>query len=221
MRKLVTMVLCLIAVTSFGQLKMGIEAGLNISQFSDKGNNQQYYHLSNINTFQAGIAVEEKLKKHIFLQTGLYYAQKGGNKFTTQLASDGSSTTLRLNYLQIPLNLVYKFKLTSSLTALAGAGLYESMGISGTDKGTNTDISGTSPVNNKVDFSDNTSFVDNGKTYIKPFETGYNVLVGLEWDKFQFKVTMSNGFKGVFPTGSTSFLNHIFGISAACLIPWN
>lgn len=222
MRKLVTMVLCVISITTFGQLKLGIEAGYNISQFSERGDNQQYYHLSTINGFNVGIVAEEKLKKHFFVQTGLSYTKKGSETSTTQFATNGPSTTLKLDYIQLPLNLVYKVKLNQSITALLGAGLSGAFGIHGTEKGTNKDANGNiTGVDNKVKFSNNTTQVDNNTTYIKPFDLGYNVLAGVEWKSFQLKATLNNGFTSLKPTGSTTFRNNVYGFSLAYLIPWN
>lgn len=227
MRKFITMVLCVVSITTFGQLKFGIEAGYNISQFSEKGSNQQFYDLSTINGFNIGLVAEEKLKKHFFVQTGLSFTEKGSEKITTQFATNGASTTIKLNYLQLPVNLVYKVKLNHCITALLGAGLYGAVGISGTNKGANTikdangNIINISTVNNKVKFSNNTSQVDNNTTYIKPFDLGYNVLAGLEWKNFQFKALLNNGFTSIYPTGSTTFRNNVYSFSVAYLMPWN
>jgi hypothetical protein len=228
MRKFITMILCVVSVTTFGQLKLGIEGGYNISQFSQKGSNQQYYDLSNINGFNVGIVAEEKLRKHFFLQTGLSFTEKGSEKITTSYANSGASTTIKLNYLELPLNLVYKLKLNHSVTALLGAGFYGAMGISGTEKGANTikdpntgTIVPVSEINNKVKFSNNTTQVDNNITYVEPIDMGYNVLAGLEWKNFQFKASLNNGFTSIYPTGSTTFHNNVYSFSIAYLMPWN
>ncbi len=227
MRKIITMVLCAVSITTFGQLKLGIEAGYNIAQFAEKGSNQQYYHLSNINGFNIGLVAEEKLNKHFFMQTGLSFTEKGSEKITTQYATNGASTTIKLDYLQLPVNLVFKVKLNHCITALLGAGLYGAFGISGTEKGDNTvkdpngNIINISTVNNKVKFSNNTTQVDNNTTYIKPFDIGYNVLAGIECKNFQIKAIVNNGFKSIYPTGSTTFRNNVYGLSVAYLVPWN
>ncbi len=224
MRKTAAFILCFISVSAFAQLRVGIQAGYNISQFSSKGSNTQYYNLANINTFQAGLIAEEKLNNHFFAESGLSFAQKGSIRTTnTQYALDGGpNTTTKLNYLQIPLNLIYKVKLNTSLTALAGAGFYGAFGLSGSEKGTDENSSGTvSPVNNKIKFQNNTFFVAN-TTYVKPFDIGYNVFVGLEWKKsLQFRATINDGFKGIYPTGDTEFRNQVFNLSITYLVPWN
>jgi len=227
MRKFITMVLCAVSVTTFGQLKLGIEGGYNVSQFSQKGSNQQYYDLSTINGFNVGLVAEEKLSKHFFVQTGLSFSEKGSEKITTTYANSGSSTTIKLDYLLLPLNLVYKLKLTHCVTALLGAGFYGSVGISGTEKGSNTikDANGNiipiSSVKNKVKFSNNTTQVDNNTTYVEPVDMGYNLLAGLECKRFQFKASLNNGFTSIFPTGSTIFHNNVYSFSIAYLLPWN
>jgi hypothetical protein len=223
MRKLVTIILCFISVTTFAQLKLGIEAGYNVSQFTSKGGNSQFFFLSNLNTFQAGLVGEEKLNKHFFLQAGVSFTQKGSVKDATQYAvGGGPSTIVKLNYIQIPVNMFYKIKLNSSLKALLGAGLYGAFGISGSDKGTSIDATtgSESQVNNKVRFQNNTIYVA-GITYIKPFDIGYNLVAGLEWKNLQFKATINDGFKNIYPSGDTEFRNQVFSATVAYLLPWN
>lgn len=221
MKKLVMIILCFASATSFAQLKLGIQAGYNVSQFVDQGSNQQYYHLSSINTFQLGLAAEQLLSKHFFLESGLIFIQKGGFKEPTYFTNyKGSTTTTKISYLQLPLNLAYKTELTKNIKLLAGSGIYIATGISGSEKGTDTTTGVNITVDNKVRFTNSSSYVNNS-TSIKPFDLGFNVNAGIEWKKFQFIANFSRGFGNISPlTGSTKFLNQNFGVSIAYLLPW-
>jgi len=220
MKKLAVVILCFVSVSSFAQLKLGVQAGYNISSFTDKGSDLQYFNLSGISTYQAGLVVEKGLDKHFFLESGLSFVQKGGRKSKTQFATSGSSTTSKFSYLEMPLNLTYKMKLSNAVKAILGAGFYGAVGVSGTEKGTDESVTGNiTTVNNKVKFANNPYYSSN-TTYVKPFDFGYNILGGIEWKSFQFMLTLSNGFGNIYPTSSTKFANSVFGVSVAYLVPY-
>ncbi len=221
MKKLVLVMFCFAATNSFAQFKLGIQAGYNASQFIGQGSNQESYHLSSINTFQAGLIAEQALSKNLFFETGLSYIQKGGYKEPTYFTLyKGSTTTTKLNYLQLPLDLAYKANLTKDVKLIVGGGFYIAAGISGTEKGTDNSTGTTTTVDNKVHFTNSSAYASNS-TSIKPFDLGYNFNAGIEWKKFQFTANFSRGFKSIIPlSGSTSFLNQTIGISVAYLVPW-
>ncbi|MFZ5977534.1 MAG: outer membrane beta-barrel protein [Hydrotalea flava] len=220
MRKFFLIIFCLCTTASFAQLKLGVEVGYNTSGFIDQGSDIQYFNLSRIPTFQAGIVAEQTLNKHFSASSGLIFFQKGGRKDKTVFATTGASTTSKFNYIQIPLNLQYSIPLNKTLKALVGAGFYGAVGISGTEKGTDEEISGnTTVVNNKVKFSNN-PYYTSGTTYVKPLDFGYDVLVGLAYHQFEFKATLTNGFGNIYPTGSTRFANSVIGFTVAYLVPW-
>lgn len=220
MKKLAVIILCFTSATSFSQLKLGIQAGYNYSQFSDQGNNQQDYHLSGISTFQIGLAIEQSLSKNIFFESGLLFIQKGGHKEPTYFTNNmGSTTTTKINYLQLPLNLAYKTAISKNFKLVIGSGIYVSTGISGSEKGTDN-TSGNTTINNKIHFTNSSAYAS-GSTAIKPFDLGFNINTGIEWQKFQFMANFSRGFGNINPlASSTKFLNQNFGISINYLLPW-
>jgi len=220
MRKLLIVIFCLCTTASFAQLKLGLQAGYNSSGFIDKGSDVQYFNLSRISTFQVGLVGEQALNKRFSLSSGLIYFQKGGQKDKTIFATTGASTVSKLNYIQIPLNIAYNIPFHKNWKAIIGAGLYGAVGLSGTEKGSDEEISGNvTPLDNKVKFSNNPYYTA-GITYVKPLDFGYNVLVGVAHNNFEFKVTLSNGFANIYPTGSTRFANSVFGFTIGYLAPW-
>jgi len=211
---------CLVTVSSFAQFKLGIQAGYLSAQSIDKGNDQQYYNLSGIPTFEAGVVAEQPLGKHIFFETGLTFIEKGNSKSPTAFANSGSTTTTKIDYLQIPLDLAYKTNLNKEVKLMIASGFYIARGIAGTEKGTTkSSIGVTSTVDKKIQFTNNN---DNSSTntLVKPFELGYNFNAGIEWQKFQFTATFSRGFGNIYPVGTTSFSNQTIGITVAYLMPW-
>ena len=217
---------CLVTVSSFGQFKLGIQAGYQSAQSIDKGNDQQYYSLSSISTFEAGIVAEQPLSKHLFFETGLTYAEKGNSKSPTIYATSGSTTgvgsttTTKIDYLQIPLNLAYKTDLNKNVKLIIESGFYIARGISGSEKGTDKSNLGViTTVDKKIQFTSNNDNSSNN-TLIKPFDIGYNFNAGIEWNKFQFMANFSRGFGNIYPVGTTSFSNQTIGITVAYLMPW-
>ena len=220
MKKLVMIILCFASATSYAQLKLGIQAGFNFSQFVDQGNNQQDIHLTAISTFQIGLAAEQTLSKHFFFETGLLFIQKGSYKEPTYFTNNtGSTTTTRINYLQLPLNLAYKAALTKKIKLIVESGIYISTGISGSEKGTDNTTANSS-INNNIHFTTSPAYVS-GSTAIKPFDLGLNANAGIEWQKFQFMANFSRGFGNINPlAGGTKLLNQNFGASISYLLAW-
>src|ERR1019366_10513125 len=92
--------------------------------------------------------------------------------------------------------------------------------ISGTEKGADNSTGTNITVNNKIHFTNNSSYSSNS-TSIKPFDLGFNVNTGIEWEQFQFMANFSRGFGNINPLASgTKFLNQNFGISISYLLPW-
>ena len=219
MKKCLMIIFCFISVSSFSQFSLGVKGSFQMAKLFDKGSNQQYYDLSNINTIQAGIVLEKDLSKYFFIQSGITYNQKGGYKEYTGLATSGSTTTLKVNYIQVPVNLVYKEKLNKSLKIVVAAGFYGAVGISGTEKGYDKSVSSTTTIDRKVQFTNSAVYVNN-ETLVKPIDFGYNLSGGVEWNKFQFTIDFSRGFQTIFPVGTTNFSVQTLGVSAVYLLPW-
>ncbi len=217
---LVIFLFCLVGSSAFSQLRVGIEGGFNIAQFADRGSDQQYYNLSGIGAISAGIVAEKFWKKNYYFSTGILFIQKGGYKEKGQYATYGSSTTTRLKYIQVPFNIIYKWDIGKNMKLMAGAGLYMALGISGTEKGVDESITGAvTKIDNRVRFTYYNVY-NNTETYIKPLDIGYNLLGGIEWKKYQFKLNYSHGFGSIYPIGSTKFSNAVYGISVGYLLPW-
>jgi len=219
MKKCLIILLCFISVSSFAQFSIGVKGSFQMAKLFDKGSNQQYYNLTNINTIAAGLVVEKDLNKYFFIQSGIEYNQKGGYKEFTGLAVGGTTSTLKVNYIQVPLHLVYKENINKHIKLLISAGVYGAAGISGTEKGYDQSPSGTTNIDRKVQFTNNTTYVNN-TTMVKPLDFGYAFSGGIEWKKFQFTIDFSRGFQSIFPVGSTNFATQTLGISAAYLMPW-
>ena len=194
------------------QVKLGVEAGYVNSTFIEKNDNS-YLSLSSINNFLVGAKLDANFSKNLIFQSGLTYIEKGGFKGTTSFATSGSTSTIQLNYLQVPLNLKYEFNTKSGLKPFIGTGLYWAIGISGTEKGYYQSTTGViTPIDEKVVFTNNSSGT---QTTIKPTDAGYNLLAGAAWKSWQLQASYSKGFNKVFTSGNTNIVHSVYSISLA------
>lgn len=108
------------------------QAGVNLNGFY----NTRTTHMETIG-FHAGAMVNIGLGEHMALQPGAQYTMKG-NKDERTTSNEGLSVTtshqLTLNYVQVPVNLVYKFGALGDARFMAGVGPYVSYLVSSTDK---------------------------------------------------------------------------------------
>ena len=218
MKKCLIILACLVSISSFGQVNVGLKGTFQMVQFNDQGQNLQYYNISNINTIQAGITVEDNINQYFYLQTGLSYAPKGSFNGYSGLALGGTSATYKINYIQVPLNLLYKENINKSLKLLLSAGFYGAVGVSGTVNGIDQqNIGGNSVVNQNIKFTYDIGY-NNNETYVKPIDFGYELSGGVEHKNFQFTLDYSRSFKTIFPIGTTNFRNQTLGISVGYLL---
>lgn len=204
--------LSVISIQSSAQVALGIEAGYVNSGLIDKSHNP-YISVSGINNFLVGAKMEANLSKSIIFQSGLDYIGKGGFRGTTEFALSGTTSTTKLNYLQIPLNLKYSFRTKNGIKPFLGAGFYLAAGFSGTEKGYYQSTSGsTTPIDERVVFTNNSSATE---TTVKPIDAGYNVFGGVAFKHWQLQATYSKGFSKVFTSGSTNMVHSVFGVTVA------
>lgn len=219
MRKFLGLVLCLIALTSSAQLKLGISAAYDIAEFVDNGGSSQDYSISAINGYHFGLIADNELSKKFSLITELQFAHKGGIIDKTSQALTGTSYTMTLNYLQLPITINYKSAISKTSKFIVGGGFYGALGLSGKEKGMDVLMNGgIATVDEKVNFTSSSS--NTGNADVKPFDFGYTFDTGIEWKKYQFKIDYMHSFGNIRPNGNTKFANVTYGLSAAYLLPW-
>lgn len=122
------LLICLAGVCSFsfGQsVKFGIEGGVNLSKLAASSSGLTLTS-SSVTGFRVGGVVDLGFG-NVSLQPGLFYSTKGGSYGS---ASDGGTAKLTLNYVEIPVNLVYNIPVVVGKVFI-GAGPYVAMGVSG------------------------------------------------------------------------------------------
>jgi hypothetical protein len=125
---LTTIALVSLVMISNAQFRVGIKAGGNISkQRVNVGAGNSLYSNDNYKNYHAGVITEFKLSERFYLQPQLLYTRKGSTLLSSTGASDAK---LRIHYLEMPVNLVYKVPVSFGYL-FGGAGGAISYGISG------------------------------------------------------------------------------------------
>lgn len=194
------------------QTKFGIKAGVNFSNVIEKAENGDQSDTQSLPGFHLGLTAEIALAGDFYIQPALLYARKG---FKQESEGFGGSTTnlkVKANYLELPVNFLYKPKLGMG-RLLLGAGPYIAYGTGGNWK-SDTDIL-IGDIREKGEGSvvfrnDGSVRNDSEYTYGRPFDYGFNVMLGYEFqERLSLQVTGMAGianlvshFNGYQPGGS-------------------
>ncbi|GAP71191.1 hypothetical protein SAMD00024442_1_4 [Candidatus Symbiothrix dinenymphae] len=191
--------------SNYPTTKFGITGGLGLLKFyvDEPTNNEPDATFG----FQAGLIVDFPLSESFSLVPELLYAQRGAD--FSDIAVSGTSTIMTLNYLQLPVNVMYKKEMTPSSNFLLFAGVYAGYG-----------IDGKSEVEN---YSDGEYSVDDGSSgdlkfgsgedEINPLDFGINAGLGfLFGDIFFVKMQLSKGVTNISNSPNTTITNFRYGI---------
>lgn len=176
-KRLLSIALILVLSASFAiaqeksKMSFGILGGLNFQNLNGKDSGGDQLKNDMLLGFHGGINVQIPIAPEFYFQPGLMYSTKGAKNTSGSLTS-----TTKLNYIEVPLNMVYKASLGKGFFML-GFGPYVSYGMSGNVK----TEGGSLTVNRKIKFK---SVVETGDNilvpYYKAFDAGANIFVGYE-----------------------------------------
>lgn len=170
--KLLIMVIVLSMTTkSFSQVIFGVKGGLNLANMVEKDNDETYSKNYKMKAgFHLGVTAEFSISEKFAIEPGLLYSSKG-----FKVEEDGITFTANLNYLEIPINAIYKIDLGST-KVLISAGPYLGFALSGKYKaseavfGENEDSK-----EQKIEIGS-----DKEKDEIKALDFGLNIGAGVE-----------------------------------------
>lgn len=145
---------------------IGIRAGVNF--YNINGDDASGNKLDNsLKTgWHAGLVANVPVAPDFFFQPGVLYSTKGAELANT------SDVDLRLNYLEVPLNFVYKPVLGTG-RLIMGFGPYVAYGIGGKAENNNLEYD--------VSFEKEAGSAPS-TVYYKPFDAGANILFGYEFN---------------------------------------
>ncbi len=182
------------------QTTFGAHAGINFQNINGKDFTGDKLSNGLAVGFNVGFNAEIPLAPEFFFQPGLMYSVKGSN-----LDVNGFKEDVRLGYIELPLNLLYKPVLGNG-HLLLGFGPYIAYGITaGKD---NVEYK------NSIGITDNPTVV-----YIKNFDAGGNLFFGYELaNSLSFQLNTQLGLVNILPDypiqdSDTNFKNTGFGLS--------
>jgi len=182
---------------SFAQAKYGVKAGLNLANISEKssagsGNEGKTSKIG----FHFGGTAEFPASEAVSVQTGLLFSSKG-----YKISLEGGSGSLNVNYLEIPINTIYKIEIGSSKLCLS-AGPYLAYAVSGSAKFGDLELD----VNIGSDDTDTFKALDYGLNIGAGVELNDKITIGLQYGIGLANISSYTGY-------GTSAKNNVFGIS--------
>ena len=189
---IIFIVLAVLAQTLNAQT-FGIKGGVNISTMSFESTELGSDHGSIIG-FHFGPAIDLQIKKNLYLNSGLFYSSKG-EKFESLKDFGGTeSKQLKLNCLEIPLYIEYKFPFESNMVFVQ-AGPYLGYTLS-----------------NKIDGKQGINFGEKG---MNRFDFGVGGAVGFEFGPFVPSIAYQLGIADQFAYEDIVGKNRVLQISLA------
>lgn len=162
----ITILLVTVALTANGQgIRPGVEAGINFQNLNGKSQNGDKLTNKLIPGFHAGVNVLVPIAPEIYFQPGFLFSVKGA---TYDLIPH--NVKVQLNYLELPLNLLYRGQLGQNFVLL-GFGPYLGYAISGKTI--------VNDVKEKIRFANSVGSGTTG-TYFRAFDAGANIFAGYE-----------------------------------------
>ncbi len=198
--RLLSIVLILALSASFaiaqepGKMSFGILGGVNFQNLNGKISSGDKLENDMLLGFHGGVNVQLPIAPEFYFQPGLMFAVKGAKNTTTILGSE-ITDEIKLNYIEVPLNLVYKGALGNGFVML-GFGPYVAYGISG-----------------KEVVQGNSLSYERGVDY-NAFDAGANIFFGYEMASGIFlQLDTQFGMLDIDPNENNTAKNTGFGLS--------
>jgi len=174
---IVLLVAVLTANYAQAQLTFGARAGLNLTNLYQKNEKGEKEGLNWKTGFQIGVVADYALLEDLSIQPGILFATQGA-KSEISLLGYKTKIEFNLNYLQIPINLQYKYDL-DNMTLLFQAGPYLGYGVGGKMK-IEMSEGGTS-----VSSSEKIKFGSGDDADFRAFDFGLGLGAGLKFGNIQ------------------------------------
>ena len=178
-----------------GGTSFGLRAGVNFQNINGKDENDEKLKNDILTGFNIGVNAEIPIGIDFYFQPGLLYTIKGA-KSEEVIFGQSLNTTLKISYLELPLNFLYK-PLLGTGHLILGIGPYVAFGVGGKA----TYEGGGSSVSKKVKFQKTVMISDpDDVVYIRPTDAGANMLVGYEFaNKVSFQLNTQLGLTKINP----------------------
>lgn len=159
--------------TDKGKMSFAILGGVNLQNLTGKDNNGDKLKNDMLLGFHGGVNLQIPIVPEFYFQPGLLFSTKGAKSTSSSLTS-----TIKVSYVELPLNLVYKGKLGNGYV-MVGFGPYVAYGIGGKVK----TVDGALTVDTEVAFQNVVQLTDPLlTTYFKALDAGGNIFAGFEME---------------------------------------
>jgi hypothetical protein len=129
MKKILFLLVVFVYQNTSAQIKPGMQAGFNNAWMREVMNDKMITRHSIIRP-NIGFTLEIPFDEKWAMQSGLYYSGKGC-RFGKTVSGKIDSITIRLNYIEIPLKVAYKFPEDATNKFFISAGVYMGYGFKG------------------------------------------------------------------------------------------
>lgn len=157
--------------TEKGKMSFAILGGVNLQNLT--GTDHSGTKLANdmLLGYHGGVNIQIPIAPEFYFQPGLLFSTKGAKNTSGSL-----TTTTKVSYIELPLNLVYKGKLGNGYV-MVGFGPYAAYGIGGkvTTTGGSVEVKTDVAFQNVVELTDPLL-----TTYFKSLDAGGNIFAGYE-----------------------------------------
>ncbi len=193
----------------------GLRAGVNFQNINGKDDNGDKLKNDILTGFNIGINAEIPVGVDFYFQPGLLYTIKGA-KNKDVILGQTFNTTVKISYVELPLNFLYK-PLMGKGHLILGFGPYIALGVGG-----NAEFEGGgSSFNEKIKFKKTVKSSDpDDVVYFRPMDAGANLVAGYEFgNKVSFQLNTQLGLTKINPeyegasNDQTSAKNTGFGFS--------
>lgn len=198
-----------------GGTSFGLRAGVNFQNINGKDEDGNKLENDMLTGFNIGLNAEIPVGIDFYFQPGLLYTTKGA-KSKDVILGETFNSKVKISYLELPLNFLYKPMLGKG-HLLLGFGPYVALGLSGkvTYEGGGSNQSADVKFKNTVKLTD-----PDDVFYLRPLDAGANMLAGYEFgNKVSFQLNTQLGLIKINPeyegvsNDKTSAKNTGFGFS--------
>jgi hypothetical protein len=194
---LLAFIAVLSVVSANAQVKFGVTAGLNTSSVTGDYTEDVKYKAG----FQVGALLDYSISEKFSIIPELLFTQRGvkGEEPEGNLTI---TSTINMNYLQIPINAAYKFDVAPDSKVLVFAGPYLGYALSGKAK--------FGPISQDIEFGSK-------KGEVNPLDFGLNVGAGYQYSKIFFKLQYNLGLSNLGNVGNNSEHNSNIAVTVGYL----
>jgi len=183
---LVLAIIAMVSTTTFAQISWNVKGGINLSSFGGEDISGSELKFN----YQIGVGMDYALSKRLSVQPSLLFITKGA-KYNQVL----EKMTLNPEYIELPIMVAYKYRLSDNMKLAISAGPYIAYGIGGKFNDEISTSGTTTSVEKNIfggrDNLDNRAMTENRIDY------GLGAGAAIETNRFIVGLNASSGLKKI------------------------